>query len=214
MVFSNKIYDFYLGLSQKHGSCEELWPQWCASRKTLRDREVILFGAILTQRTSWHNVEIALKNLKKADLLSLEKIASLKSLNYLTELIRPAGFYQSKPKRLFGLCSFIIKKYGSLEKMMKAETGTLRTELLSFSGIGPETTDVILLYVLDKLSFVIDEYTKRLVVKSKLADNLSYDFLQDLFQKSLPCDLTIYQNFHALIILEQRGKISAKMERV
>lgn len=210
----NKICRLYLELFQKHGSPEKIWPQWCASQKTLPLREIIAIGAILTQRTSWHNADLALRNLKKKGLLSLEKIADLDNLSRLTDLIRPAGFYQTKPQRLFDFCSFVVKEYGGLKNLLREDLKITRQKLLAISGIGPETADTILLYVLDKPSFVIDEYTKRLVKKRKLAANFDYGYLKELFERNLPREVKIYQDFHALIIIEEKGETSSVMRRV
>ena len=65
----------YRKLLEKYGDPVEYWPQWCAKSKSLKEREKIIIGMVLVQRTSWHNANIALKNLKKENLLSLEKIA-------------------------------------------------------------------------------------------------------------------------------------------
>lgn len=210
----NKVYQLYLKLLAKHGSPEKFWPQWCAGKKSERDREVIALGAILTQRTSWHNADLALRNLKKEKLLSFKKIADLSGLGKLKKLIRPAGFYQTKNRRIFDFCLFVSEEYGGLENLAKTDLEIARRQLLSLYGIGPETADVILLYALDKPSFVIDEYTRRLVQKKKLATNLNYDFLKNFFQKNLPANVNIFQNFHALIIVEQRGKRGSLMKKI
>ncbi|MBU2592641.1 endonuclease [Patescibacteria group bacterium] len=211
---SNIIYQLYQELYKKHGDPVKLWPQWCAKKKSKKLRDLIAIGAILTQRTSWRNADIALNNLKRESLLSLKAIAELNSPDKLTEPIRPAGFYQTKPKRLLGLASFVIKEYGGLENFMREDLKSAREKLLGLYGVGPETADVILLYALDKPSFVIDEYTKRLVVKRKLAEKPEYNFLKQLFEESLPRDVKIYQNYHALIIVEQRGKKASIMRVV
>jgi len=204
----SKIYKLYLNLLQKCGSPKEYWPQWCKKGKTSSDREIIAIGAILTQRTSWRNAELALENLKKAELLSFGKIAELERSETLVPYVRVAGFYQSKPKKLFELCKFIevfegVKGFGEYAKKNLEKA---REDLLSLYGIGPETADTILLYAFDKPSFVVDEYTKRLVKKEELATDLSYDNLKNLFEKNLPVNTEIYQNFHALVIFSQKEK--------
>jgi len=203
----NKISQLYLGLLKKYGSPEKYWPQWCKKEKSLKERETIALGAILTQRTSWRNAEMALASLKKTGLLSLKKIAGLDSPEPLVELIRVAGFYQTKPRRLFEFCRYIAEKYGGIENFRRLAGENLteaRRELLSLYGIGPETADTILLYALDKPSFVVDEYTRRLVTKEKLATDLSYENLKKLFEEGLPRDVRIYQDLHALIIFSQK----------
>jgi len=210
----NKVYKTYLELYKKHGDPVNLWPQWCAERKGDALREIIAIGAILTQRTGWHNANLALKNLKKENLLSLNKIAALVNLKKLTELTKSAGFYQTKPKRLFTLASFIVKEYGSLKNFGKENLETARNKLLDLYGIGPETADAILLYALDKPTFVIDEYTRRFIKQRKLSQNLDYRNLKQFFEKNLPKDIIVFQNFHVLIIIEQKGRKHSLMEVV
>lgn len=204
----NKFYSLYLELMKKYGRVEKWWPQWCCPKKSLNLRQEIAIGAILTQQTNWHNVEKALANLEKTNLLSVEKIGRLKKLAKLENLIKPSGFYKIKAKRLHSFCSFIVNKYASFKKLMKQDLTILRQQLLAIYGIGPETADSILLYSLDKPSFVIDEYTKRLVKQKKLAKKLSYDYLKKLFEKNLPADVKLYQDFHALIVVDQKRKNS------
>lgn len=208
---NNKIYNLYLDLLKKFGNSEKIWPQWCAKKKTAKDRELIAIGAILTQRTSWRNAHLALENLKRENLLSLRNLAKLTDLVRLTELLRPAGFYQTKPKRLYELALFIIQKYGNLNKFAKEEIEIARNKLLNLYGIGPETADTILLYALDKPSFVIDEYTKRFVAKNLSLQDKNYDYLKKLFESNLPKKVEIYQNYHTLIIVEQKGLKGSRM---
>jgi len=168
---------------------------------------------VLVQRTNWHNADMALKNIKKEGLLSVSKIARLKSLGRLTRLIRSAGFYQSKPKRLYDICAFIAQ-LGGIGRMMRLNTDNLRQRLLGLKGIGQETADTILLYALDKPIFIIDEYTRRWVEKEGLTQEKDYLKLQQFFQTKLKPSLEIYRNFHTLIIVSQRGREKSVMEMV
>lgn len=196
----------YLNLLAKYGHPVKYWPQWCAQNKSVEDREKIIIGMILVQRTSWHNADIALKNLKKENLLSIAKIANLKSLDLLTDLIRPAGFYQSKPKRLFDVCQSIAKQADIFQ--------IRREDLLAIKGVGPETADTILLYALDQPVFIIDEYTRRFVAKYNLSSHRDYHQLQNFFHQNLKPNLLVYQNFHTLIIISQKGPQNSSMEIV
>jgi len=203
-----EIYQLYIFFLRKYGKPRDFWGKWCKRQKTKKDKEEILFGAILTQRTSWKNVELALKNLREAKILSIEKIYQVGEKNNresLEKLIRPAGFYRQKAKRLFILSKFIVENFKTLENFLKQDLKTCREQLLELSGIGTETADSILLYAGQKPIFVIDEYTRRFVKEHNLSNKLSYDYLQDLFQKSLPQDVKIYQDFHAMIVLKGKG---------
>lgn len=210
----NRIVRLYFRLLRKYGNPEIFWPQWCAKRKNKKLREIIAIGAILVQKTSWINAELALRNLKKENLLSLRKIANLKNLDKLTNLLKPAGFYNTKPKRLYTLASFITKEYRDVEKLLNEDINILREKLLGLYGIGQETTDTLLLYALDKPSFIIDEYTKRFVKKYKLTKYKTYNELKRFFEKSLPRKVAIYQNFHILIIIDQKGKEKSYMKEL
>ena len=210
----NKIYKLYLELLEEYGDSVNYWPQWCANEKSTTEREKIIIGMILVQRTSWHNANMALKNLKKTGLLSIKKIANLIALDRLTDLIRPAGFFQTKPKRLYDVCNYVDKQ-GWTEILDKRKTEEIRSELVNIKGVGPETADTILLYALDKAVFVIDEYTRRWVEKEKLIKrDKGYEELQMFFESNLDKDIELYRNLHALIIISQRGGEKARMEIV
>jgi len=197
----NKIERLYKDLKNKYDLPQGQWVVWCKRKKSKKDKERIAIEAILTQRTNWKNVELSMMNLKKARADSLKSIANI-GPQKLSSLIGPSGFYQTKSWYLFHLSQFVLKNYGSVEKMQKENFKKLRKELLTVKGIGEETADDILLYALEKPIFVIDEYTRRFVKKYKIAKDLSYHYLQNLFQENLPKSIRVYQDFHAIIILE------------
>jgi len=201
----NTFEKLYKELKKKYGPPKGQWSLWCKRPKTEREREEVIIGAILTQRTNWNNVELALSNLKKAKARSFKDIYKL-NIKKLAALIKPSGFYQVKANYLFHLIEFILKNYGNLEKMEKANFKELKEQLLKLKGIGPETADSILLYALDKPIFVIDEYTRRLTKKRGLTKNLSYASLQELFEKKLRRDFKLYQDFHALIVIDGKNR--------
>ncbi len=152
-------------------------------------REEIVIGAVLTQATSWKNVEKALANLKAKGLLSFEGIMKT-PLEELENLIKPSGYYKRKARLLKEVISF-------LKPVSKVESVS-REELLSIKGIGPETADVILLYAGNRPEFVIDAYTKR-IVKRVFNIEGDYEDLKEWFQRSLPEDVEIFKEFHALL---------------
>lgn len=203
----NKIFGLYQILREKYGHPKGQWILWCKRPKTDKEREEVIIGAILTQRANWRNAELAMANLKKAKIDYLAGIykLGLKNRKKLALLIRSSGFYQQKAEYLFGLAKFILKEYGGLEKLKKADLPLLINSLLGLKGIGPETADSILLYGLEKPVFVIDEYTRRLAKKNRLTDNYDYHFLQKLFERNLKKDYRLYQDFHALIVIDGKN---------
>ncbi len=162
----------------------------------------IMIGAILTQNTSWSNVERAIKNLKRENLLDPHRLASL-SDEELRELIRPSGFFNVKTRRLKNFLSFFIAEYdGDIKRMKEEELWNLRKKLLSVNGIGRETADSILLYALEKPIFVVDAYTRRIFGRHDIVSpDIGYDELQKFFMENLPEDVDLYNEYHAQIVL-------------
>jgi endonuclease-3 related protein len=160
-----------------------------------------MVGAILTQNTSWSNVEKAISNLKKNKLLEPCKLYRLPQRK-LALLIRSTGYYNIKAKRLKEFLGFLYKSYkGDIQRMFFVKTQELRRQLLCVNGIGPETADSILLYALDKPMFVVDAYTKRILTRHRLIqEDASYDAVQDLFMKNLNPDGKLFNEFHALLV--------------
>jgi endonuclease-3 related protein len=161
----------------------------------------ISVGAILTQNTNWGNVEKAIKNLKVARVLNAKKIHDMPA-NSLAALIRPAGYFNIKAKRLKAFISFLMDNYhGSMATMKRQDGHMLREKLLEVNGIGPETADSILLYALGKPIFVIDAYTRRVLSRHKIMEHdKSYEEFQELFHLSLRKDPKLFNEYHALFV--------------
>ncbi len=161
----------------------------------------IITGAILTQNTNWANVEKAIDNLKSADLLTPEKLHHLDVPN-LAKLIKPAGYYNIKAKRLKNFINWLFQNYsGKLANLENIDTDRLRAELLGVIGIGRETADSILLYAFNRKIFVIDAYTARVAVRHALIEpQAEYEQLRELFQSNLPQDSQLFNEYHALLV--------------
>ena len=166
----------------------------------------IMVGAILTQNTSWNNVEKAITNLKGS--INLDPTSILAAPHeFLETLIHPSGYYKVKTRRLKALCTLLVNEFdGSTSKMKQLPWREIRAMLLGVNGIGPETADDILLYALHKPVFVIDQYTIRIF--SRLGFNPSsdsYEGWQQFFMQSLPNDVDLFKNYHALIIIHAKN---------
>jgi endonuclease-3 related protein len=161
----------------------------------------MMIGAVLTQNTSWKNVEKAILNLKKRKLLSFKRLRDISPAE-LSEEIRPAGYYNIKADRIKHLIRFIAATYnGNIKRLINDKTQSLRQGLLAVKGIGHETADSILLYAARKPVFVIDAYTHRILVRHGMAwDEATYQELQELFMDNLPEDSDLFNEFHALIV--------------
>lgn len=183
---------YFRTLFDAHGP-QHWWPG--------RSRFEVIVGAILTQSTSWTNVEAAIKNLRAACLLTPLAIENV-PLVRLAKLIRPSGYFRQKAKKLKAFIHFLFSVYGgSLKRMFQMPTAVLREQLLSIHGIGAETADSILLYAGEHPVFVIDAYTRRIVERHGLATpKHSYEDLRSLFESTLPRDPQLFNEFHALIV--------------
>lgn len=145
-----------------------------------------IVGAILTQNTSWTNVERALANLRAANALSVAGIRT-SPLDELEQLVRPSGYFRQKAAHLKDFVAFLNQRYGgSLELMLARPTDELRDELLAQKGIGPETADSILLYAGQHPIFVVDAYTRRILERHEaISDKATYDEVRELVEATL-----------------------------
>ncbi|MBI2485631.1 MAG: endonuclease III domain-containing protein [Deltaproteobacteria bacterium] len=192
MTKSKRINGFYNALYKQYG------PQgWWPAETELE----CLLGAILTQNTAWKNVEKALGNLKEKNLISIERLALIPTPS-LAILIRPSGYFNQKAVKIKNFIDFIMENYdGSLEKMFAEDGQKLRDKLLKIKGIGPETADSILLYAARKPVFVVDAYTYRILLRHGLIpEETNYGEMQELFMDSLPEDVQLFNEYHALLV--------------
>lgn len=159
-----------------------------------------MIGAILTQSTSWSNVEKAIRNLKQEDALDPAVMRAM-PVDRLAVLIRPSGYYNVKARKLKALVDWLATYDDDLDAIFARDTATLRQQLLDVFGIGEETADSILLYAAMKPVFVIDAYTRRIVDRLGLCpDGRRYVDYQRLFLATISPDVRLYNEFHALLV--------------
>jgi endonuclease-3 related protein len=161
----------------------------------------VIVGAILTQNTAWKNVEKAITNLKQLGPLTPETLVSLPE-EILSDAIRPSGYYRQKGKRLRNFLAMLCDRFECrLDSLFDLPTEALREELLSLSGIGPETADSILLYAAEQPVFVVDTYTIRILSRHELLpEETSYAEAQQWITDHLPEDVQLFNEFHALLV--------------
>ena len=171
----------------------------------------IMVGAILTQNTSWSNVEKAINNLKKENLLEPWKLYRINQ-EELAQLIKPSGYYNIKARRLKNFVNIFVNDFeGSAEKMFSGDGRELRKKLLNVNGIGPETADSILLYAGKKPFFVVDAYTKRIFSRHKLiSKDFTYYQIQEFFNQNLDQDVKLFNEFHAQVVMLGKNICTSK----
>jgi len=184
--------EFYDAMFSAHGP-QGWWPG--------HSRMEVIAGAILVQNTSWSNAEKAIRQLRGKGLLNIESLEAVTE-RALAEEIRSSGYYRQKAKKLKAFASFLRVRFdGSLAKLFAGHTSTVREELLSVNGIGPETADSILLYAGKHPVFVVDAYTRRILERHGLLQgDETYEEVRGLFESSLPADARVYNEYHALLV--------------
>ena len=183
---------YFLALFAAHGP-QRWWPG--------RSRFEVIVGAILTQNTSWKNVERAIANLRSTRLLSPQAVRDVHPAR-LAACLRPSGYFRQKSKTLKTFVAFLFSDYGgSLNRLFAKPTQILREQLLAVRGIGPETADSILLYAGKHPVFVVDAYARRILERHGLAHpEAGYEQLRATFESALPHDHQVFNEFHALIV--------------
>ncbi len=161
----------------------------------------VVVGAVLTQNTNWTNVEKAIARLADAAALDPHAIDGMEPAR-LAELIRPAGYFNVKARRLKNLVGWMVAEFdGDIERMRSEPPGTMRRRLLAVNGVGRETADSILLYALGHPRFVVDAYTFRVAARHGLiAAPADYDELQAVFEDRLESDAALFNEYHALLV--------------
>lgn len=190
-------------------------PYWWSNSGTFE----VIVGVMLTQQTKWENVEKSIENLKRFNLLSLEKIAEME-LGILAEAIRPSGFYNQKSVRLKALCGAIYEEYGDFESFSSSVD---REWLLSQKGVGLESADSILLYACRREIMVVDTYTARLLVSKCGMEAMEYEEVREWLESGIyaheikACELVggdvvkVFSLFHGAIV-EYSKKYTKKGE--
>lgn len=188
-----KLKTFYNALFKRFGP-QHWWPAETPFE--------VMVGAILTQNTSWSNVEKAIANIKILDLLSPDKLHEIDP-DILARAIRPSGYFNVKTARLKSYLAWFMESYGGeISAMKRRPMEQLRDELLAVRGIGKETADSILLYAMEMPTFVVDAYTYRVLSRHGLiAEESGYDEIKEYCESNLPGDARLYNEFHALLVM-------------
>lgn len=186
--FNNKINTIYSQLHTTMGD-RHWWPASSVYE--------MMVGAVLVQNTAWNNVDLALKNF--GDNLNPEFVETC-DIDELALIIRPSGFHNQKAKKLKALTKWFKHYDYNIEKAKLIDSTTIRNELLAIHGVGFETADCIMVYALDKPSFVVDAYARRILERNGCTLPKKYEDLRLLIEESIPKDLYVYKEYHALLV--------------
>ncbi len=203
-----KLMQIYRAMHARWGD-RRWWPSR-AGAETPEGQLEICVGAILTQNTNWRNVEKAITNLLTAQKMSVEKLHRMRT-GTLAKLIRPAGYFNVKARRLKHFIAHVHAGYGgNLAAFLARPLEVLRPELLGIHGIGPETADSICLYAARRPTFVVDAYTRRIFLRHGVITpaRADYDSIKSLCEQHLPADVALYNDYHAQLV--ETGKHHCK----
>jgi endonuclease III related protein len=126
----------------------------------------------------------------------------------LAGLIRPAGYFNVKARRLRSFLRVLVGEFGGdLNRLFAGDTEAVRERLLAINGVGPETADSLLLYAGGHHSFVVDAYTKRIFQRHGWCPaDADYDDLKQMCESSLnhrprSRRLDYWQDYHAQLVM-------------
>jgi len=160
----------------------------------------VAIGAVLTQNTAWSNVERAIAALRRAGCVDFARIDALDA-EALGEIIRSAGTFRVKARRLKALAAWVMARGGTIEAALRGDMAAVRASLLEVAGIGPETADAILLYAGRHAVFVVDAYTRRVLRRHGIiGGDEPYAAVQRVFEEALPRDAAMFNEYHALFV--------------
>lgn len=167
----------------------------------------VIVGAVLTQNTAWSNVEKAIANFGGNHTPEIVQNVDIADL---TDIIRPAGFFNQKAVYLKAVTEWFAGYDFNVSTVQKKPLEKLRSELLSVKGVGKETADSILLYAFGFPSFVVDAYTVRLCQRYPIDTGTGYDAVKAYCENNLPRSVEVYNNFHALIVINGKDHCRKK----
>jgi endonuclease-3 related protein len=188
-----RLLRLYVSLLRRFGP-QHWWPG--------RTPFEVAVGAILTQHTAWANAARAVAALRSRGLLRARRLAEVPE-DRLAEVVRASGTYRLKARRLRGFTRWLLGRCdGRWASLRRAPLGALRRDLLTVSGLGPETVDAILLYAAGRPVFVADEYTRRVLSRHGLLPaGAGYEEARAFLESHLPSDPALFNEFHALLVV-------------
>jgi endonuclease-3 related protein len=197
--FRKTLMSMYEAMLSRFGP-QHWWP--ARTHLAPHDRKLeICLGAILTQNTNWGNVEKALDRLDAAGAMRVDVLAKMPPA-HLAELIRPAGYFNVKARRLKNFISHVTDRHGGcIESLLALPKARLREQLLGINGIGPETADSMILYAAGKCTFVVDAYTRRICLRHGLiGPGDGYEAVKSFFESHVPPRAGLYNDYHAQLV--------------
>ncbi len=155
----------------------------------------VLISTILSQRTRDENTHIASTALFER-YTTPEELANA-DVSIVEELIRPAGFYKQKARKIIDTARALIEHHGS-------EVPEDMDELLALPGVGRKTANCVLVYGFNKPAMPVDTHVHRIsnligLINTREADHSEFALI-DLIPEEYWIDINRFMVRHGQVV--------------
>jgi endonuclease-3 len=129
--------------------------------KITQDPFRTLIMTIISQNTNDDNTERAFDNLSKRFQITPQVLATAEK-SQIEECLYTGGLYKNKTKTIQSASKVILEKYhGNISSILSLPLNDAREKLMEIDGVGPKTSDVVLLFSANKPTIPIDTHVAR-----------------------------------------------------
>jgi len=145
-----------------------------------------LVSIILSQRTYWKNVKTATERFGER-FNCVEDVAKA-SVKEIEKVIRPAGLYKVRARRIKDIARDLIEKYdGKLDEILNLPYDEAKKKLITIKGIGPKTADVFLMATKGEQVLPVDIHIFRIMKRLRIAcERDDYESLRAKLESEIP----------------------------
>jgi endonuclease-3 len=146
-----------------------------------------LIHTILSQNTSDHNSDAAMRKLKQRYTIS-PKALSKARVSEVIRCIRSAGLYRSKAPRIIEVSKIIARQYrGQLSQILKFPYVQAKDKLTTLPGVGPKTADILLAFVARHTVIPVDTHIARISKRlGVVPENADYERIRQSLESLIP----------------------------
>jgi len=168
-----------------------------------------LVETIISQNTADRNTARAFEALSKKFEIKAEVLAKAQT-SEIEQCLKVAGLYKNKAKSIKQVSKIILEEFhGTLEPILSLPFEDARKTLLQFPGVGPKTTDIVLLFAAKQPTIPVDTHVNRVAKRLGFApENADYEIVRKNLQSLYnPRD---YLAVHLLLIAHGRKFCKAR----
>jgi endonuclease-3 len=175
-------------------------PKWTKSKG---DPFETLIVTIISQNTADRNTARAFEHLSNRFEIKPEVLAKAET-SQIEDALKTAGLYRNKAKTIKKVSRIILERFhGSLQPILSLPLEEARETLMALPGIGPKTTDVVLLFSAKQSTVPVDTHVNRVSKRLGFApSNGNYEAVRTSLQSLY--DPRDYLAVHVLLIAHGR----------